>query len=109
MKLNVYKKHSYQDIMTHNFVLVALLFMHRQLGLLLQNYSANRRRKFQVNVGTIMKEMTTPTVTFVRNSGSLTLKRVAGPRCRNSTVVRAGLVAHAFQDYVYPNDHTQPT
>ena len=33
MKLDVYKKHSYQDIMTHNFVLVALLFMHRQLGL----------------------------------------------------------------------------
>lgn len=34
MKLNVYEKHSYQDdIMTHNFVLVAVLFMHRQLGL----------------------------------------------------------------------------
>ena len=33
MKLNVYKKHSYQDIMTHNFVLVALLFTYRQLGL----------------------------------------------------------------------------
>ena len=34
MKLNVYEKHGYQDdIMTHNFVLVAVLFMHRQRGL----------------------------------------------------------------------------
>ena len=56
-----------------------------------------------------MEEMTTLTVTLIRNSGSLTLKRVLRPRCKNSTVVRAGLVAHAFQDYVYPYDHTQPT
>lgn len=54
-----------------------------------------------------MKEMIT--VSLFRNSGSLTLKGVLRPRCRNSTVVRAGLVAHAFQDYVYPDDRTQPT
>ena len=63
MKLNVYEKHSYQDdIMTHNFVLVAHASLTRAP---LQNYPANRRRKFQVNVGTIMKEMTRPTITLV--------------------------------------------